>query len=58
MEESQNQIRRLYHDMNNHLYNIQMMNKSSEDASDYIVSLQNELNEARKTRVSGNSLLI
>lgn len=56
VEESQNQIRRLYHDMNNHLYNIQMMNKSSEDASDYIVSLQNELNEARKTRVSGNSL--
>ena len=56
VEESQNQIRRLYHDMNNHLYNIQMMNKSSEDASDYIVSLQNELKEARKTRVSGNSL--
>lgn len=56
VEESQNQIRRLYHDMNNHLYNIQMMNKSSEDASDYILSLQNELNEARKTRVSGNSL--
>ena len=26
VEESQNQIRRLYHDMNNHLYNIQMMN--------------------------------
>ena len=56
VEESQNQIRRLYHDMNNHLYNIQMMNKSSEDASDYIVSLQNELKEARKTRVSGNYL--
>ena len=56
VEESQNQIRRLYHDMNNHLYNIQMMNKSSEDASDYILSLQNELKEARKTRVSGNSL--
>ena len=56
VEESQNQIRRLYHDMNNHLYNIQMMNKSSEDASDYIVSLQNELKEASKTRVSGNSL--
>ena len=56
VEESQNQIRRLYHDMNNHLYNIQMMNKSSEDSSDYIVSLQNELKEARKTRVSGNSL--
>lgn len=56
VEESQNQIRRLYHDMNNHLYNIQMMNKSSEDASDYIVSLQNELKEARKTRVSGNAL--
>lgn len=56
VEESQNQIRRLYHDMNNHLYNIQMMNKSSEDASDYIVSLQNELKEARKTRLSGNSL--
>ena len=56
VEESQNQIRRLYHDMNNHLYNIQMMNKSSEDASDYIVSLQNELKEARKTIVSGNSL--
>ncbi|EEA86106.1 sensor histidine kinase [Peptacetobacter hiranonis] len=56
VEESQNQIRRLYHDMNNHLYNIQMMNKSSEDTSDYIVSLQNELKEARKTRVSGNSL--
>ncbi len=29
VEESQNQIRRLYHDMNNHLYNIHMMNKSS-----------------------------
>lgn len=56
VEESQNKIRRLYHDMNNHLYNIQMMNKISEDASDYIVSLQNELKEARKTRVSGNSL--
>lgn len=56
VEESQNQIRRLYHDMNNHLYNIQMMNKSSEGASEYILSLQNELNEARKTRVSGNSL--
>lgn len=56
VEESQNQIRKLYHDMNNHLYNIQMMNKSSEDASDYIVSLQNELKEARKTRLSGNSL--
>ena len=56
VEESQNQIRRLYHDMNNHLYNIQMMSKSSEDASDYIVSLQNELKEARKTRLSGNSL--
>jgi|GEM_PF-780502 len=56
VEESQNQIRRLYHDMNNHLYNIQMMNKSSEDASDYIVSLQNELKEARKVRLSGNSL--
>lgn len=56
VEESQNQIRRLYHDMNNHLYNIQMMNKSSEDASDYIVSLQNELKEARKARLSGNSL--
>ena len=56
VEESQNQIRRLYHDMNNHLYNMQMMNKSSEDASDYIVSLQNELKEARKTRVSGNYL--
>ena len=56
VEESQNQIRRLYHDMNNHLYNIQMMNKSSEDASEYIVSLQNELNEAHKTIVSGNSL--
>lgn len=56
VEEAQNQIRRLYHDMNNHLYNIQMMNKSSEGASEYILSLQNELNEARKTRVSGNSL--
>ena len=56
VEESQNQIRRLYHDMNNHLYNIQMMNKSSEDASEYILSLQNELKEARKARLSGNSL--
>ncbi|RHQ99211.1 sensor histidine kinase [Peptoclostridium sp. AF21-18] len=56
VEESQNQIRRLYHDMNNHLYNIQMMNKSSEDASEYILSLQNELNESRKARLSGNSL--
>ena len=56
VEESQNQIRRLYHDMNNHLYNIQMMNKSSEDASEYILSLQNELKESRKARLSGNSL--
>ena len=56
VEESQNQIRRLYHDMNNHLYNIQMMSKSSEDASEYILSLQNELKEARKARLSGNSL--
>lgn len=56
IEEAQNQIRRLYHDMNNHLNNIQIMNENSENATKYIESIQNELNQARKKRLSGNAM--
>lgn len=56
VEESQNRIRRMYHDMNNHLENIRMMNQKCIDASDYIENIQNEINDARKDKVSGNAL--
>lgn len=56
IEEAQNQIRRLYHDMNNHLNNIQIMNENSENAIKYIESIQNELKQARKKRLSGNAM--
>ena len=56
IEEAQNQIRRLYHDMNNHLNNIQIMNENSENATKYIESIQNELKQARKKRLSGNAM--
>ena len=56
LEKSQEDIRRLYHDMNNHLYAIKNMNKNKSDSLEYIESIQNELNKANKIKASGNAI--
>lgn len=56
LEKSQEDIRRLYHDMNNHLCAIKNMNKNKSDSLEYIESIQNELNKANKIKASGNAI--
>ena len=56
LEKSQEDIRRLYHDMNNHLYAIKNMNKNKSDSLEYIESIQNELNKANQIKASGNAI--
>ena len=56
LEKSQEEIRQLYHDMNNHLYAIKNMNKNKSDSLEYIESIQNELNKANKIKASGNAI--
>ena len=56
LEKSQEDIRRLYHDMNNHLYAIKNMNRNKSDSLEYIESIQNELNKANKIKASGNAI--
>ena len=56
LEKSQEDIRRLYHDMNNHLYAIKKMNRNKSDSLEYIESIQNELNKANQIKASGNAI--
>ena len=57
LEESQMQVRKLYHDMKNHLENISNLNQNSEESRQYIDELKEQLNNSNDVKSTGNAIV-
>lgn len=57
LEESQMQVRKLYHDMKNHLENISNLDKNSEESRKYIDELKDQLNNSNDVKSTGNAIV-
>lgn len=57
MKESQDKIKRLYHDMNNHIMCIQNIYGENEQANRYIRDIKKKIEDCRYTIDSGNMIL-
>ena len=57
LEESQMQVRKLYHDMKNHLENISNLNQNSEESRQYIDELKDQLNNSNDVKSTGNAIV-
>lgn len=56
-KESQEKMRQVYHDMNNHMENIKLLKDSSEDINKYINNIENEVKGSKNIYNTGNVLL-
>ncbi|WP_243446401.1 sensor histidine kinase [Romboutsia weinsteinii] len=57
VKESQEKMKRVYHDMNNHMNNIKSLKSSSEDVDKYINNIENEVKGTKNIYNTGNVLL-
>lgn len=57
MQESQIKVRKLYHDMNNHIICIKKLYENSDEANNYIENLQSELN-CWKSEISTENMIL
>ncbi|HBF7300714.1 TPA: sensor histidine kinase, partial [Clostridioides difficile] len=57
VKESQEKMRQVYHDMNNHMKNIKSLKNSSEDVNKYINSIEDEVKNTKNIYNTGNVLL-
>ncbi|MEG2786355.1 MAG: ATP-binding protein [Romboutsia sp.] len=57
VKESQEKMRQVYHDMNNHMENIKSLKNSSEDVNKYINNIADEVKSTKNIYNTGNVLL-
>lgn len=57
VKESQEKMRQVYHDMNNHMENIKSLKDSSEDVNKYINNIEDEVKSSKSIYNTGNVLL-
>ncbi|GAA0702439.1 ATP-binding protein [Paraclostridium ghonii] len=57
LQESQNKVKRLYHDMNNHMLCINSMSADKEDINKYIDNIRKDLKEFKEIYNTGNMIL-
>ncbi|HBF6607483.1 TPA: ATP-binding protein, partial [Clostridioides difficile] len=57
VKESQEKMRQVYHDMNNHMKNIKSLKNSSEDVNKYIDGIEDEVKNTKNIYNTGNVLL-
>ncbi len=57
VKESQEKMKKVYHDMNNHMENIKSLKNSSEDVDKYINNIEDEVKNNKKIYNTGNVLL-
>lgn len=57
IKESQEKVRRLYHDINNHMTNIKIIQNQNEEVDKYINSMNEEINDFESTYNTGNIIL-
>ena len=57
VKESQEKMKQVYHDMNNHIQNIKYLKNSSGDVDKYINNIEDEVKESRNIYNTGNVLL-
>lgn len=57
LQESQNKVKKLYHDMNNHILCINSMSTDKEDINKYIDNIRKELNQFKEVHNTGNMIL-
>ncbi|WP_373600140.1 ATP-binding protein [Paraclostridium bifermentans] len=57
LQETQNKVKRLYHDMSNHMMCIKTMSSEQEDLNNYIDSISKGLNEFKEIYNTGNMIL-
>ncbi|MVO71062.1 GHKL domain-containing protein, partial [Paeniclostridium sordellii] len=57
LQETQNKLKRLYHDMSNHIMCIKTMSSEQEDLNNYIDGISKNLNEFKEIYNTGNMIL-
>ena len=57
LEESQMQVKKLYHDMKNHLENISNLDKNNEKSRQYIDELKDQLSNSNDVKSTGNAIV-
>ncbi|WWD85348.1 hypothetical protein TEGL_38160 [Terrisporobacter glycolicus ATCC 14880 = DSM 1288] len=57
VKESQEKMKQVYHDMNNHMKNIKYLKDGNEDVDKYINNIENEVQSSKNIYNSGNVLL-
>ncbi|MEG1131671.1 MAG: ATP-binding protein [Romboutsia sp.] len=57
LQETQNKVKRIYHDMSNHMICIKNMSSEQEDLNNYIDEISKDLNEFKEIYNTGNMIL-
>jgi len=57
LQESQNKVKKIYHDINNHIFCIKNLSSDKEDVNKYIDEMSKELNEFKEIHNTGNMIL-
>ncbi|GAA0864844.1 sensor histidine kinase [Paraclostridium tenue] len=57
VKDSQEKMRQVYHDMNNHIKNIKSLKNSSEEVNKYINNIEDAVKETKNIYTTGNLLL-
>lgn len=57
VKESQEKMKQVYHDMNNHMENIRSLKNTSEDVNEYINNIEDEVKNNKNIYNTGNALL-
>lgn len=57
IKESQEKVKRLYHDINNHMTNIKLIQNQSSNVDEYINSINNEIKDFENIYNTGNVIL-
>lgn len=57
LQESQNKVKKLYHDINNHIFCIKNLSSDKEDVNKYIDEMSKELNQFKEIHNTGNMIL-
>lgn len=57
LQESQNKVKKLYHDINNHIFCIKNLSYDKEDVNKYIEEMSKELREFKEIHNTGNMIL-
>ncbi|GIM33694.1 sensor histidine kinase [Paraclostridium bifermentans] len=57
LQESQNKVKKLYHDINNHIFCMKNLSYNKEDVNKYIDEMSKELNQFKEIHNTGNMIL-